>query len=268
MANSLFLYKGEDAKRVACMMSSIVCMGRYASLAATVNMKSYGRLVFVLEENEVAALATYAMPEDHPKWLGLVVVGSHAEYMMNIPNLGDFSFTAFVDKTVLEQEAIVAAEGMTRAIKLPHKNDPEVLQAMETFLHAHNTCALATGWGENVHSTPIEYIYHQGKLYMFSEGGRKFAYLYRNRYASVSIFDPFTDFQTIGGLQIDGTARFIEPEDEEYAGIAAARGLTLEKINKMAVMLHVIEITPHKARFLWGGFMKEHKAPSQIYVFA
>lgn len=267
MANTLFMYEGEHAQRVACMMSSIVCMGRYVKIGSNISMTPYARLVLVIEESDLANPGLLTLPEKHPQWLGLVLVGETPEKMMNIPDLGEFSFTAFVDRKVLDQDAIVAGEGLARAVRTKHTNDPEVLKAIEDFLHHHNTGALATGWGEAVHSTPIEYIYHQGKLYIFSEGGRKFAYLYRNRHVSMSIFDPFTGFKTIAGLQLDGTVRFIEPGDAEYDGIAAARGIAKERLDKMAVMLHVIEITPHKAHFLWGEFGKRGKAPTQVYTF-
>lgn len=33
----------------------------------------------------------------------------------------------------------------------------ELLKEIETFIRAHNTCALATGYGDQVRCTPIEY---------------------------------------------------------------------------------------------------------------
>ena len=35
-------------------------------------------------------------------------------------------------------------------------------QAMEDYINANNTCALATGTGDYVRCTPIEYSYHDG----------------------------------------------------------------------------------------------------------
>ncbi|MFR3948914.1 MAG: hypothetical protein ACLTZM_18755 [Ruminococcus sp.] len=42
------------------------------------------------------------------------------------------------------------------------------------YINSNNTCALATGTGDYVRCTPIEYSYHDGKFWMFSEGGEKF----------------------------------------------------------------------------------------------
>ena len=47
----------------------------------------------------------------------------------------------------------------------------EVLeQAVYHYINENNTCALATGTGTYVRCTPIEYSFHDGKFWMFSEG--------------------------------------------------------------------------------------------------
>ena len=35
------------------------------------------------------------------------------------------------------------------------------------YINSNNTCALATGTGDYVRCTPIEYSYHDGKFWMF-----------------------------------------------------------------------------------------------------
>ena len=47
----------------------------------------------------------------------------------------------------------------------------ELKKAVEEYIAANNTCALATGTGDYVRCTPIEYSYHNDKFWMFSEGG-------------------------------------------------------------------------------------------------
>ena len=43
------------------------------------------------------------------------------------------------------------------------KMDPALLQkAVEEYILANNTCALATGAGDYIRCTPIEYSYHDG----------------------------------------------------------------------------------------------------------
>mgnify|MGYP000342378726 CR=1 FL=1 len=47
-------------------------------------------------------------------------------------------------------------------------------KAVSDHIAQNNTCALATGTGDYVRCTPIEYSFHDGKFRMFSEGGKKF----------------------------------------------------------------------------------------------
>ena len=50
----------------------------------------------------------------------------------------------------------------------------ELQRAVEKYIGENNTCALATGAGDFVRCTPIEYSYHDGKFRMFSEGAETF----------------------------------------------------------------------------------------------
>ena len=45
-------------------------------------------------------------------------------------------------------------------IQMPRE---ELQQAVEEYLASNNVCALATGTGDYVRCTPIEYSYHDGK---------------------------------------------------------------------------------------------------------
>lgn len=44
-------------------------------------------------------------------------------------------------------------------------------KAVENYIKTNNVCALATGTGDYVRCTPLEYSYHNGKFWIFSEGG-------------------------------------------------------------------------------------------------
>ena len=56
-------------------------------------------------------------------------------------------------------------------IPVPEK---ELKKTVEEYISSNNTCALATGTGDYVRCTPIEYSYHDDKFWLFSEGGEKF----------------------------------------------------------------------------------------------
>ena len=61
------------------------------------------------------------------------------------------------------------------------KLEQDTLRAMaEKYIQSNNTCALATGTGDYVRCTPIEYSWHDHCFWMFSEGGKKFIGLGNN----------------------------------------------------------------------------------------
>ena len=73
-------------------------------------------------------------------------------------------------------------------VKLEH----DTLRTMaETYIQSHNTCALATGTGDYVRCTPIEYGWHDSCFWMFSEGGKKFIGLEKNPHVCLAIFDRY-----------------------------------------------------------------------------
>ena len=150
--------------------------------------------------------------------------------------------TAFISSENWLDDTIRAAQAIQARDKGQGNPDEAVLQAMETFLAGHNTGVLSTGWGQEVHGTPIEYVYEKGTFYFFSEGGRKFINLYRNRHAAFSVCDAFTDVQHLAGLQAEGSVRFIEPDDEAYPRIAARKGIAPQRLAAMPVVLHVIAL--------------------------
>ena len=82
-------------------------------------------------------------------------------------------------------------------ITMPEK---ALKQAVEKYIHENNTCALATGSGDYVRCTPIEYSYHDEKFWIFSEGGEKFIGLEGRDHRTV-----FRQLQCPRGIQEDST---------------------------------------------------------------
>lgn len=138
------------------------------------------------------------------------------------------------------------------------KMDRETLTAaMEMYIQAHNTCALATGAGTFVRCTPIEYSWHDGAFWMFSEGGMKFAALEQNRNVCLAIYDAYDGFDNLGGMQASGEAELVEPYCEEYAAAAAAKKIPLESLKKLPSPMHLIKVTPKHIDFLSSAFQKQ-----------
>lgn len=166
------------------------------------------------------------------------------------------------DRTDYKQAASFWLEKDARAPKLDRA---VVYGEMERFIRAHNTCALATCDLEgNVRATPIEYIFKDGFFWLLSEGGLKFRGLEVNKKVSLAIFDPFTGFKNLGGLQLDGRAEVIEPWSEAYLDFLACKHIDPEKFREMPIVMHLIKITPLAADFIsaklgeLGGGYRQH----------
>lgn len=122
------------------------------------------------------------------------------------------------------------------------------------YIKKHNTCALATGHNESVRTTPIEYMYNDECIYIFSEGGEKFANLIVNKNVSISIFEPYKSTNKLSGMQITGVAEIVDMGSDEYISALTSRGLNIEEVILLPVALNLIKIHIKKVEFLWSGF--------------
>lgn len=71
--------------------------------------------------------------------------------------------------------------------------------------------------------TPVEYSYHDGAFWIFSEGGEKFAALEKNKNVCLVIFDKYQGFGNLKGMQVTGKAVMPEYFSEEYVHAAELR---------------------------------------------
>ena len=149
-------------------------------------------------------------------------------------------------------------------VQMPEK---ELKEAIEKYVEANNTCALATGTGEFVRCTPIEYSYHDEKFWIFSEGGEKFTGLEKNENVSLAIFDKYDGFGTLKSVQITGKAELIEPFSEVYNAHAAYKKIPMQALEKLNPPMHLICIRPVKVDALFSEFKKDGYDSRQVYVY-
>ena len=148
------------------------------------------------------------------------------------------------------------------------KMDAAMLQEKITeYIEANNTCALATGAEGFVRNTPIEYSYHGGCFWMFSEGGEKFIGLEKNPNVCIAIFDKYAGFGSLKGLQVMGIAEMIEPFSEEYNAHAAVKNIPLTALQKLNPPMNLIKVKPVSADFLNSDFKKDGFDSRQHYIF-
>lgn len=171
------------------------------------------------------------------------------------------------DKAMAFSETVDKMIALRRALLSPTDMPKELLwQEIEQILYAHNTCALCTGHSANGRVTPIEYLYKDGLLYFFSEGGEKFAHLYVNSRVYLAIFREYSGFSSLEGLQIEGIAETIDPDEEEYSVITDEKGLSPELLEKLPVKLNLFKVTPTRIEVLKSDFKKAGYAVKQVYI--
>ena len=137
----------------------------------------------------------------------------------------------------------------------------EFEQEIEQYLGSHNVLHLATCRGVEPRSTPLEYFNNGLTVYIFSEGGGKFANLRENGNVCFSIADPYEpekNYFGAVGLQVWGVASTFKRNDNPARCEEIARysriGDALKKqgLDQFAskVNYNVITIEPLKIRYL------------------
>lgn len=131
---------------------------------------------------------------------------------------------------------------------------------VEDFLRDSTVCALATGTGDYVRCTPLEYSYHDGKFWIFTEGGEKFIGLEKNRNVSLAVFEKNPNFGELKSVQVMGTAKLIEPMSAAYVAHAEYKKITLAALKKLADQghpMHLLCIAPARMDVLFSDFKKQ-----------
>ena len=130
-------------------------------------------------------------------------------------------------------------------------------QVVYAYIEENNTCALATGAGDFVRCTPIEYSFHDDKFWMFSEGGEKFIGLEKKPNVCLAIYDKYDGFGKLRSVQVMGTAEMIEPFSELYKAHAEYNKIPLAALEKLEHPMNLICVTPVKIDALFSEFKKD-----------
>lgn len=135
---------------------------------------------------------------------------------------------------------------------------PEKLRiVVEDFLKSHRICVLASGDVQFIRCTPLEYVWKDGALWVFSEGGKKFLALKNNKHVAVTVFEQNCEFGKLQSMQFDGSVEMIEPFSEAYNAIAAFRKIPIEALMKLKTVMWLLKIRPEEIMFLNSAFKKE-----------
>ncbi|WP_220682848.1 flavodoxin domain-containing protein [Methanofollis formosanus] len=176
--------------------------------------------------------------------------------------------TGFIlqDRDLLDLKAVAAyALALREKLECIDLMPEEELRARaDRFLSAHSECVLATGHEKAVRATPVDYHYADGQIYIYSEGGAKFAHLVQNPRASVAVYDPHTSMEDVRGMQLTGSVEVIRPGEPGYEEALALRGLTREALAAFPADLNVIRITPDETVYLDASLGNEGYAVRQV----
>ena len=170
----------------------------------------------------------------------------------------------------MNTEEFRAAAAYWTSQKRKEMPQDELRQYADVFIGANAVCALATGCGDYVRCTPLEYSYHDGKFWIFTEGGEKFIGLEKNENVSLAIFDSNISFKDLKSIQVMGKAKIIEPMSEEYVSHAKIKNIplpVLQKLMDQGRAMHLICITPMRMELLFSSFKSQGYDSRQTLLF-
>jgi uncharacterized protein YhbP (UPF0306 family) len=154
----------------------------------------------------------------------------------------------------------------TRKDETENKLDPAALYYwISSFLSAHKILTLATGTGDYVRCTPLEYTWHDDALWIFTEGGLKFKGLKENKNVAAAVFETNASFGGLKSLQIEGIAEIVDLYSDEYNAAADFRKIPLQTLKKLPEPMWLLKITPAEITCLNSDWKKEGFGSRQIW---
>ena len=137
----------------------------------------------------------------------------------------------------------------------------ELRKELDAFLKGEKVCTLAVADGDFIRCTPLTYAYREGRFYIFSEGGRKFRALAKNKNVALEIHAEYRGLGTAKSVQVTGEAEVIGADDEDFIARANAAGMNGASLKKMGLIL--IVVTARKLEYLNSELRKRGYCPRQ-----
>lgn len=175
----------------------------------------------------------------------------------------------FIDMGKFKPEQVYElAERCTEVLNSVEKVlDKKVLmEEIKKFILQHNTCALATGFGDYIRCTPIEFAYFNDKFYFITEGGLKFKGILQNPNVSIGIFNNYEGMDKIKGLQVSGIAEVVDRNTYEYEEVMKLKGVKLKALENIPINLNIVRVKVNKYEFLNSFFKKGGFDSKQVLI--
>lgn len=142
----------------------------------------------------------------------------------------------------------------------------ELRKRVFEYLNENSVCALASGSGDCVRCTPLEYSFHDGDFWIFTEGGHKFLSLEKNVCVSLAVYDNNPSFTELRSVQVTGKTEIVEPFSERYVSHAEYKKISLPALKKLSEEGHpmyLLCIHPSLMEVLFSSFRKDGYDPRQ-----
>lgn len=148
-----------------------------------------------------------------------------------------------------------------------HMAREDALAHIKNFIRNHNTCGFATGYGDYIRCTPIEYTFMDDEFWFVSEGGSKFIGLEKNKNVSMAIFEYYGDVRDSHGLQVMGTAELYDCWSDEFKKLLAFKGIPYDIMKTAKVQVAVVRVKPSVYEMYDTDFVKQGYDVRQIVRF-
>lgn len=146
-----------------------------------------------------------------------------------------------------------------------HMDDQELYERIDHFLSEHKVLALACGDASFIRCTPLEYTWHDGALWIFSEGGLKFRALQNHPHVSAAVFESNMSFGSLLSCQIQGQVEMVDLFSKEYMAEAFVRHIPAEMLKKLPEPMWLLKIIPDEMTLLDSSLKKEGYGSRQTW---
>ena len=148
-----------------------------------------------------------------------------------------------------------------------HMDREAALAHIKEFIKNHNTCGFATGTGDYIRCTPIEYTFMNDEFWFVSEGGSKFIGLEKNKNVALAIFEYYGDVRDSHGLQVMGKAVLYDRDGEELKKLLEFKGIPYDAMKAAKVEVAVVRVIPEVYEMYDTDFVKQGYDVRQIVRF-
>jgi general stress protein 26 len=126
------------------------------------------------------------------------------------------------------------------------------------FLKTESTCVIATCSNNIPRASTVEFFPAGLTVYIFTEGGKKVENIKKNHRVSIALSAPFTGWESLKGLQINGTAEIGRKGSAIFdEGIKAYMKRNGLKRASMPDFMKVLKIIPIEIDYIDVEFEKK-----------